>query len=143
MSEEGPRADAEAPPSGPRANTVAWPTRHRVHAVPVQGSERHVKEKESSQRQTPLAFFPFAIRSFPAPAQTTRFTTRSHVAGAAMALAFLLGFLLGALALAALEAAAALILVRRLRRKQAAAADAPPADELPGERPFPYEKQVE
>jgi len=60
-----------------------------------------------------------------------------------MALAFLLGFLLGALALAALEAAAALILVRRLRRKQAAAADAPPADELPGERPFPYEKQVE
>ena len=60
-----------------------------------------------------------------------------------MALAFLLGFLLGALALAALEAAAALLLVRRLRRKQEAAADAPPADELPGERPFPYEKQVE
>ena len=60
-----------------------------------------------------------------------------------MALAFLLGFLLGALALAALEAATALILVRRLRCKQAAAADAPPADELPGERPFPYEKQVE
>ena len=60
-----------------------------------------------------------------------------------MALAFLLGFLLGALALVALEAAAALLLVRRLIRKQAAPADAPAADELPGERPFPYEKQVE
>ncbi|OEL15416.1 hypothetical protein BAE44_0023567 [Dichanthelium oligosanthes] len=60
-----------------------------------------------------------------------------------MALAFLLGFLLGALALAALEAAAALLLIRRLRRRQAAAeeAAAPAADELPGERPFPYEKQ--
>ncbi|CAN6279526.1 unnamed protein product [Urochloa humidicola] len=60
-----------------------------------------------------------------------------------MALAFLLGFLLGALALAALEAAAALLLVRRLRRRQAAVGDAaaPPADELPGERPLPYEKQ--
>ncbi|KAK8463580.1 hypothetical protein SEVIR_1G381900v4 [Setaria viridis] len=56
-----------------------------------------------------------------------------------MALAFLLGFLLGALALAALEAAAALTLVRRLRRRQAAAEE-PAADELelPGERPFPY-----
>jgi hypothetical protein len=62
-----------------------------------------------------------------------------------MALAFLLGFLLGALALAALEAAAALVLVRRLRRKQAAAEDTAGADqlELPGERPFPHhEKQV-
>ncbi|CAN6245533.1 unnamed protein product [Urochloa humidicola] len=60
-----------------------------------------------------------------------------------MALAFLLGFLLGALALAALEATAALLLVRRLRCRQAAAeeASAPAADELPGERPLPYEKQ--
>ncbi|CAL5056586.1 unnamed protein product [Urochloa decumbens] len=60
-----------------------------------------------------------------------------------MALAFLLGFLLGVLALAALEAAAALLLVRRLRRRQEAAeeASAPAADELLGERPLPYEKQ--
>ncbi|RLN07137.1 hypothetical protein C2845_PM11G21130 [Panicum miliaceum] len=61
-----------------------------------------------------------------------------------MALTFLLGFLLGALALAALEAAAALLLVRRLRRRKAAAAEAavaPAAEELPGERPFPNEKQ--
>jgi hypothetical protein len=58
-------------------------------------------------------------------------------------LPFLLGFLLGALALAAVEAAAILLLLRRLRRSQAAAGDAlPAADELPGERPFPYEKQV-
>ena len=58
-------------------------------------------------------------------------------------LPFLLGFLIGALALAALEAAALLLLLRRLRRRKAAPEDAPPAaDELPGERPFPYEKQV-
>ncbi|CAN6245534.1 unnamed protein product [Urochloa humidicola] len=61
-----------------------------------------------------------------------------------MVLAFLLGFLLGALLLAALEAAAALLLVRRLHHRQAAAeeASAPAADERPGERPLPYEKQV-
>uniref|UniRef100_A0A0E0GF84 SMP-LTD domain-containing protein n=1 Tax=Oryza nivara TaxID=4536 RepID=A0A0E0GF84_ORYNI len=58
-----------------------------------------------------------------------------------MALAFLLGFLLGLLALAALEAAALLWLVRRLRRRDSAPQPAPDADELPGERPFPYEKQ--
>lgn len=62
--------------------------------------------------------------------------------GEAMALAFLLGFLLGLLALAALEAAALLWLVRRLRRRDSAPQPAPDADELPGERPFPYEKQV-
>ncbi|KAL6911306.1 hypothetical protein ACP4OV_000111 [Aristida adscensionis] len=58
---------------------------------------------------------------------------------------FLLGFLLGVLALAALEVAAALLLLRHLRRRHGAAgagATPPPgADELPGERPFPYEKQ--
>ncbi|KAJ1281717.1 hypothetical protein BS78_04G327400 [Paspalum vaginatum] len=61
-----------------------------------------------------------------------------------MALPFLLGFLLGVLALAALEASALLLLLRRLRRRQAAPEDAPVPpgpDELPGERPFPYEKQ--
>ncbi|TVU27618.1 hypothetical protein EJB05_19112, partial [Eragrostis curvula] len=61
-----------------------------------------------------------------------------------MAMGFLLGFLLGFLALAALEVSAVLLLVRHLRRKQATAGAPPPpgADELPGERPFPYEKQV-
>ncbi|KAL6591553.1 hypothetical protein ACP70R_050056 [Stipagrostis hirtigluma subsp. patula] len=57
---------------------------------------------------------------------------------------FLLGFLLGVLALAALEVAAVLLLVRRLRRRHDPARAPPPptdADELPGERPFPYEKQ--
>ncbi|GJM87497.1 hypothetical protein PR202_ga03457 [Eleusine coracana subsp. coracana] len=60
-----------------------------------------------------------------------------------MAMAFLLGFLLGILALAALEVTALLLLVRHLRRKQEARGAPPPpgADELPGERPFPYEKQ--
>uniref|UniRef100_A0A0E0CTE9 Uncharacterized protein n=1 Tax=Oryza meridionalis TaxID=40149 RepID=A0A0E0CTE9_9ORYZ len=60
-----------------------------------------------------------------------------------MALAFLLGFLLGLLALAALEAAALLWLVRRLRRRDSAPQTAPGPDavELPGERPFPYQKQ--
>ncbi|GJM87428.1 hypothetical protein PR202_ga03379 [Eleusine coracana subsp. coracana] len=60
-----------------------------------------------------------------------------------MAMAFLLGFLLGILALAALEVAAMLLLVSHLRRKQEARGAPPPpgADELPGERPFPYEKQ--
>ncbi|WVZ73066.1 hypothetical protein U9M48_021418 [Paspalum notatum var. saurae] len=61
-----------------------------------------------------------------------------------MALPFLLGFLLGVLALAALEASALLLILRRLRRRQAAQEDAPAPpgpDELPGERPFPYEKQ--
>jgi hypothetical protein len=58
------------------------------------------------------------------------------------AMAFLLGFLLGFLALAALEASALLLLIRRLRRKQEARVAPPGADELPGQRPFPYEKQV-
>ncbi|XP_006649193.1 testis-expressed protein 2-like [Oryza brachyantha] len=58
-----------------------------------------------------------------------------------MAVAFLLGFLLGLLALAAAEAAALLWLLRRLRRRDAAPPPAQDADELPGERPFPYEKQ--
>jgi hypothetical protein len=59
-----------------------------------------------------------------------------------MAVAFLLGFLLGLLALAALEAAALLLLILHLRRKQEARGSPPGADELPAERPFPYEKQV-
>ncbi|KAF0934573.1 hypothetical protein E2562_025664 [Oryza meyeriana var. granulata] len=62
-----------------------------------------------------------------------------------MAVAFLLGFLFGLMALAAMEAAALLWLVRHLRRREAtpppAPAPAPDAEELPGERPFPYEKQ--
>uniref|UniRef100_A0A0D9VMY6 SMP-LTD domain-containing protein n=1 Tax=Leersia perrieri TaxID=77586 RepID=A0A0D9VMY6_9ORYZ len=60
-----------------------------------------------------------------------------------MAVAFLLGFLLGLLALAAAEAAALLWLVRRLRRREPAPPPAPSPDavELPGERPFPYKKQ--
>lgn len=61
-----------------------------------------------------------------------------------MALPFLLGFLLGALALAALEAAALLLLLRRLSRRRIPPDQAPAptgAAELPGERPFRYEKQ--
>ncbi|XP_062220816.1 uncharacterized protein LOC133920157 [Phragmites australis] len=60
-----------------------------------------------------------------------------------MPMAFLLGFLLGLLSLLALEVAAVLFLIRRLRRRQEAEGSPPPpdADELPGERPFPYEKQ--
>ncbi|KAG8073005.1 hypothetical protein GUJ93_ZPchr0006g44829 [Zizania palustris] len=60
-----------------------------------------------------------------------------------MALAFLFGFFLGLLALASVEVAALLYLVRRLRRRGAAPppAPTPDADQLPGERPFPYEKQ--
>jgi hypothetical protein len=57
-------------------------------------------------------------------------------------MAFLLGFLLGLLALAALEVTALLLIIRHLRRKQEARGAPPGADELPGERPFPYEKQV-
>jgi hypothetical protein len=59
-----------------------------------------------------------------------------------MAMAFLLGFLLGLLALAALEAAALLLLVRHLRRKKEERGAPPGVDELQGQRPFPYEKQV-
>jgi hypothetical protein len=58
-----------------------------------------------------------------------------------MAAGFVAGFLVGLLLLAAAEAAALLWVVRRLRRRH----EAPPpdaAEELPGERPFPYEKKV-
>ncbi|KAM0906582.1 hypothetical protein ACQ4PT_016710 [Festuca glaucescens] len=57
-----------------------------------------------------------------------------------MAAGFVAGFLLGLLLLAAAEAAALLWVARRLRRRHAAP---PPhaVQELPGERPFPYEKK--
>ncbi|KAL5208449.1 hypothetical protein ABZP36_032884 [Zizania latifolia] len=59
-----------------------------------------------------------------------------------MAVAFLLGFFFGLLALVAVEASALLWLVRHLRRRGAAPppAPTPDANELPGERPFLYEK---
>ncbi|XP_047080258.1 uncharacterized protein LOC124691006 [Lolium rigidum] len=61
-----------------------------------------------------------------------------------MAAGFVAGFLLGLLLLAAAEAAALLWVLRRLRRRHEASAAAPQPDaveELPGERPFPYEKK--
>lgn len=56
-----------------------------------------------------------------------------------MAVGFLLGFLLGLLALAVAQGAALLWAIRSLRRR-----GAPPAAaaELAGDRPFPCEKQV-
>ncbi|CAM0943368.1 unnamed protein product [Alopecurus aequalis] len=59
-----------------------------------------------------------------------------------MAAGFVVGFLVGLLALAAAEAAALMWLVRRLRGRHEDPAAPDAVEELPGERPFPYEKKV-
>ncbi|CAM0943370.1 unnamed protein product [Alopecurus aequalis] len=58
-----------------------------------------------------------------------------------MAAGFVVGFLVGLLALAAAEAAALMWLVRRLRGRHEDPAAPDAVEELPGERPFPYEKK--
>jgi hypothetical protein len=80
-------------------------------------------------------------RAFPLFALQPPSLHRRLAAGDDMAAGFVAGFLVGLLLLAAAEAAALLWVVRRLRRRH----EAPPpdaAEELPGERPFPYEKKV-